>query len=154
MEEGAYEMEDCISVYCLGNAYLLTTRNHLLIVQERESEIVLRCSVAFDDCCKVYCRRNPETNNVELCFVCMRNYSLFQSRWDRIQLKLEEVCVNMGKSADTEKRCEKLIGIIENERRNHSYSKNWVEGVSCSLEISVFFKYLGSTGVNCLLNKE
>ena len=116
-------MEDCISVYCLGNAYLLITRNHLLIIQERKSEIVLRCCVAFDDCCKVYCRRNKETNNVELCFVCMKNSTLFNNRCNRIQLKLEEVFVNMGKSADTEKRCEKLISIIENERRNHNYSR-------------------------------
>ena len=147
-------MKDCISVYCLGNAYLLTTRNHLLIVQEKISEIVLRCCVAFDECYKVYCRTNVDTNNMELCFVCMKNCSLFKSRWDRIQLKLEEVCVNMGKSEDTEKRCEKLIGIIENERRNHSYSKFWRGGMSCSLEISIFVEYISPVGVTCLLKSK
>ena len=87
-------------------------------------------------------------------FVCMKNCSLFKSRWDRIQLKLEEVCVNMGKSEDTEKRCEKLIGIIENERRNHSYSKFWRGGMSCSLEISIFVKYISPVGVTCLLKSK
>ena len=147
-------MEYCISVYCLGNAYLLTTRNHLLIVQERKSEIVLRCCVAFDDCYKVSCRRNVDTNNVELCFVCMKSCSLFNSRWDRIQLRLEEVCVNMGKGADTEKRCAKLISIIENERRNHSYSRFCRGRVSCSLEVSIFIEYISPIGVNCLLKRK
>ena len=55
VEEWKYDMEDCISVYSLVNTYQLTTRNHLLIIDERKSEIVLCCCVAFDDCCKVYC---------------------------------------------------------------------------------------------------
>ena len=84
----------------------------------------------------------------------MKNCSLFKSRWDRIQLKLEEECVNMGKSEDIEKKCEKLIGIIENERRNHSYGKLWRGGMSCSLEISIFVEYISPVKVTCLLKSK
>lgn len=53
----------------------------------------------------------------------MTSCSILEAETNPLRLCFDEKCIKMGTGIDTEKRCEKLIEIIENERRNHDYSR-------------------------------
>lgn len=125
--EGRFRREDCLAVYSIARAFLIVTRNQLVLVRSRESRAELLCSVLLDDVLSVRTVRSDD--RYSLSFICFKPFDRFAYRREDLfqcGVKTSEVFIGSGVAA--KQVCEKMEEIIQKELKNHDYGRRGRSG--------------------------
>ena len=125
LERGKYAQEDCLSVYAVGSAFLVVTRNRLLLLRRGKEEVVAMLNVAWNDCVEMYVESDSAKKVHCLCVSTLESTDLFDcyAKKSSFSLKMNVVRVKMGSSETALKIASKLNEIVKSEMINHDYGK-------------------------------
>lgn len=125
LENGEFRQEDCLSVYAVGNAFLVVTRNRLMLLCRRKEEVVAVMNVVLNDCVEVYVESDPVKKMHYLCVSMLERMDPFDhhARKSNFSLKMSVVHVKMGNSETALKIASKLNEIVKTEMVNHDYGR-------------------------------
>ena len=126
LERGKYRQEDCLSVYAVGRAFLVVTRNRLLLLRRRKEAGVAMLNVVLNDCVEVYVENDAAKKMHCLYVSVLESRDLFDrhAKKSHFALKMSVVRVRMGSSETALKIASKLNEIVRSEMINHDYGKH------------------------------
>lgn len=144
---GVYLGEDCLSVYEVGVAFLVVTRNRMLLLQRMDDHVLSLFDIRLDDCVDVYLECDERTGVHSLCVSSIGGVDVFSQQTVRkssFALKMGVQKVSIGRSETALKICNKLSEIMKSELANHEYGTVH-KGESC---VVWRFHYSSSTVKN------
>ena len=138
--EGRFRHEDCLAVYSIARAFLIVTRNRLVLVRTRESRAELLCSVLLDDVLSVRTVRSDD--RFSLAFICFMPFDRFAyRREDLFQCGVKTSEVFIGNGVAAKQVCEKMEEIIQKELKNHDYGRRRGDRVTGSVALRLLSQY-------------
>lgn len=138
--EGRFRREDCLAVYSIARAFLIVTRNRLVLVRTRESRAELLCSVLLDDVLSVRTVRSDD--RFSLAFIYFKPFDRFAyRREDLFQCGVKTSEVFIGNGVAAKQVCEKMEEIIQKELKNHDYGRRRGDRVTGSVALRLLSQY-------------